>query len=246
MTIGKTLFILDKMAQLRKKGDNYLLEYLFSDELKKLLNEGNKTQQQNQVQNNKPKKPGQKDIGRIIRIKGKDYVVENISKNLASISLIDTPLNKNVMISANDFHDYLGVRNVTTLVGKVHVDSVALEKHFKEKVQFMDEEDAEKELWWRESLAEYFLMTLKNPSELWLNYRNNQWSFVFIKKFRVEIKGKMENVNMVAVVPVNTMAVKTYFGEKRNISRVNNQRKTYLIRPKRKGEENNSSPIYNI
>ena len=195
MTIGKTLFILDKMAQLRKKGDNYLLEYLFSDELKKLLNEGNKTQQQNQVQNNKPKKPGQKDIGRIIRIKGKDYVVENISKNLASISLIDTPLNKNVMISANDFHDYLGVRNVTTLVGKVHVDSVALEKHFKEKVQFMDEEDAEKELWWRESLAEYFLMTLKNPSELWLNYRNNQSQLYFRCYFdfckRLTVKGDL-------------------------------------------------------
>ena len=40
MTIGKTLFVLDKMAQLRKKCNIYLLEYLFSDELKKLLNEG--------------------------------------------------------------------------------------------------------------------------------------------------------------------------------------------------------------
>ena len=86
------------------------------------------------------------------------------------------------------------------------------------------------EIRWRKKLPRFFIQTLRNPHEIWLSYRNNEWAYVFIRKFNAEFDDVMQDIVLVAIVPVETLSVKTYYGEKKNLKTAEKKyRRVYLI-----------------
>ena len=172
-----------------------------------------------------------KDKGDIIEVGGIDYEILEHTKNLPSIPLVADTVQAKAQIHPSIFHDYLGkFSSVKTKVGMVKIDSKAIEDHWLDKAKFMSRSVLKAEIWWRKKLARFFIQTLRNPHEIWLSYRANEWSYVFIRKFHADFDGEMKDMVLVAIVPVETLSVKTYYGAKRNLETAEKKyRRVYLI-----------------
>lgn len=211
MTIYESLRLMERLENAKKNGNAHLLSFLFSE---KNLCESTK-----------------KDKGDIIEVGGIDYEILEHTKNLPSIPLVADTVHTKAQIHPSIFHDYLGrFPRVKTPKGMVSIDSKAIEDHWLDKAKFMSLKKLKAEIRWRKRLARFFLQTLRNPHEIWLSYRANEWSYVFIRKFNAEFDGEMKDIVLVAIVPVETMYVKTYYGEKENLETAEKKyRRVYLI-----------------
>ena len=211
MTMYESFRLMARLERAKRKGSAHLLECLFSE---KNLCESTK-----------------KDKGDIIEVEGIDYEILEHTKNLPSIPLVADIVHTKAQIHPSIFHDYLGrFPRAKTPIGMVSIDSKAIEAHWLDKAKFMSQSKLKAEIRWRKRLPRFFIQTLRNPHEIWLSYRNNEWSYVFIRKFNAEFDGVMQDIVLVAIVPVETLSVKTYYGEKENLETAEKKyRRVYLI-----------------
>lgn len=176
--------------------------------------------------------------GNIVMINERYYQILAKVGNFAtaiSIPLTSDATVYDEKINPDNFHAHLKLHaNVETPIGVAHVDSAYLENHFlgkKEHDSLISSDDVKKEARWRKKLAQYFIMTLEKPSEIWLNWRANEWRFSLIRMFRAVFKNEVVDLFIVAVVSAKSGNAVTYYGEKISPSKVHKYRRVYLLSP---------------
>ena len=240
MTIAEVYKLIEHGNKLLESGKLFSYAMLFEKGANPPQNNGlkgvasNSNNQNKQARKNVPKLQE----GNIVMIDERHYQILAKSGNLTtaiSIPLTSDTTVYDEKINPDNFHAHLKPHaNVETPIGVAHVDSAYLEAHFlgkKEHNSLMSSDDVRKEARWRKKLAQYFIMTLEKPSEIWLSWRANEWRFSLIRKFRAVFKNEVVDLFIVAVVSAKSGNVLTYYGEKLAPSKIHKYRRVYLLSP---------------
>lgn len=215
--------LIEEFENAKKISGAYLLECLFSEMDRNLLNEGNKNPRRPRII--QKKKLSMKEIMSLqpeeVTIGGKTYPVSAYATygSKTNSPLAPTTPEYEGVNRYNDFEKVIKSRLDIAVPGffNVHVDPDYIKNHIEAKMRELGGKEGKKEEIRRKTRVPYFWMTLEKPQEIWVNNDNNDnsdsLSFVFFRQFKAELEnGKIINLVMIVVVDEN-LSVKTYYSE---------------------------------
>lgn len=227
--------LIKEFENAKKTSGAYLLECLFSEMDRNLLNEENKNPRRPRII--QKKKLSMKEIMSLqpeeVTIGEKTYPVSEYATygSKRNSPLAPTTPEYEGVNRYNDFEKVIKSRLDIAVPGffNVHVDFDYIKNHIEAKMRELGGKEGKNEGIKRKTRVPYFWMTLEHPQEIWVNNDNNnhskELSYVFFRQFKVQLNnGTIINLAMIVVVDENHN-VKTYYSETgNNIPSIYNRR----------------------
>lgn len=242
MTMYEAFRLIKEFENAKKTSGAYLLECLFSEMDRNLLNEENKLTNSTNFSQGKDKSQGQQiQNNQKVKQPGVLYV-KMMGNNVPSFLYLEegkyakqvlNPYTQK-MSGTNEVEEWesmlIGEGFIDTPIGQVKVDIDELRRHIMSK----SPEEQQR----RFTSAGYVLMTLQSPHEIWVN-GENALSYVFIREFE---DPESQSGRYVQIVTVKcNKVIRTHYGTSERPHSLYKHRWGYLIY--KKGWGNGGVPI---
>ena len=245
MTIFESLRLMKQLEDAKKKGNAHLLSFLFSENERNLLGEGNRSKKSNSpnVSQGKDKNQGQQiQNNQKAKQQGVFYVKMKDNNVPAFLYLKEEKYAKQAlnpytqkMSGTNEVEEWesmlIGEGFIDTPIGQVKVEISELRRHI---MRGKSPEEQQR----RFTSAGYVLMTLQSPHEIWVN-GEKALSYVFIREFEAPESQSGRYVQIVTV-KCNTY-IRTHYGTSDDPHSLYKHRWGYLIY--KKGWGNGGVPM---